>query len=101
MFGQVIRTGHEDPAHFTDTPGEQRGIGERADAYGHIEPFLYEVQVAVVQNELDLNFRVGIQKSRDERCDMTSPELYRRGNTQQSTGRLICHITYRDIVLIQ
>ena len=66
-----------------DRSGDETRIGKGADADSHVDPFLDEVDVAIVQQEFYLDAVVTVEEARRERRDMAPAELHGRGDAQQ------------------
>jgi hypothetical protein len=84
---EIGRACHPQPPHLADRPRRQARIGERADAQGDVDALLDQVDVAVAQQQLDLDAVLGIEEAGDDRRDMAAAGLDRRGDAQQAAHR--------------
>ncbi len=97
---EIGRARHPQPTHMAHRPRRQRRIGKRTDARRHVDALLDQVDVAVVQQQLDLHARVGIEELRDERRDVAAAELDRRGHAQQTTHRRLAGARSRGLIVL-
>lgn len=85
MAGDIGGTRHQYPPHLAEAADQQGRIGERADPHRDIEPFLNEIEMAVVEYELDRGLGIGIQEAAHHRRDVAAPELHRGGDADEAT----------------
>ncbi len=60
---EVGRARHENTADLPDLASDQPRFGHRPDPHGHVEAFLHEVDVAVLESQLDLRLRKASRKA--------------------------------------
>ena len=71
-----------------DTSGQAR-IGQSTDAQGDVDAIVDQIDIAIVQEQLDLDVLVPVEKARDDRCDMAAAELHGCRDAQEAAhGRL-------------
>ena len=77
MALKIRRRSHHNAAALCDPPRGHVRIRHRAHSKRNIDPFVDQVQVTVVQDELDIEVRVFGQERRQVRDDMESSKANR------------------------
>lgn len=84
---EVLGACDDHPADFAYSPDQQRGIHQRSDPDCDIQPFVDQIEVAVMQNQLHLGLAEPFEKSSDQRSDVTSSELHRGRDSDEASNR--------------
>ena len=102
LLEQRGRAGDDQP-HIGDLAGDERGIGQRRYTQRHVDPFIDEVDIAVLQSEIEGHFRVFEHELKDGRRQGSLAEIARRRHPQQPArrGRLIRNRGIEIIELLQ
>ena len=76
-------------------------VGQRPDAHGDVDRLVDQVDVAVVQQQLDLDVGMGVEEGRHDRRDMAAAELDGCCDPQQAAHRRLAHAERRRLVVAQ
>ena len=87
VASQIVGTGTDDSARRAERDGNQRRLGQHADANGQIDPFIDQIDDSIKQYQINANLGIRRQKIGHHRPHVQAPEHHRRGD-DQSPGRL-------------
>jgi hypothetical protein len=101
VLGQIARRSDDDPLDVAAHPHrDHRGVRQLADPQGHIDPLLDEVGVAVQQDQIHRNGRIGFKIGVDNRPqDFLAAD--RRSGDRQSAARSRAFIQDAQVRLLQ
>lgn len=72
-----------------------------ANAHRDIQPFVDQIEIAIVQHHFDLHLRVVIEKRHHHRRHVAAAELHRRSNAQQAAQLRFGGILHHRLIILQ
>src|SRR5574337_1313119 len=86
VLAQVVGTGAGDQLHGGDPSRDQRRVGQRADAHGHVVTLADQVHAAIIQLKLQRHLRMALHESRYQRTQMHGGKRHRRAKPLLQRG---------------
>ena len=97
----VSRAGDRHPADLPQPPRHARRVLQMANAHRDIQPFVDQIEIAIVQHHFDLHLRVVIEKRHHHRRHVAAAELHRRSNAQQAAQLRFGGILHHRLIILQ